>query len=79
MSESLKLTAGQQYTWTAVITEGPMKRGANAGKGCSGVYAARSGDTVGDALIGIKSWYGNRQGIPASQVTLVRYTLQELS
>lgn len=79
MNESLKLTAGQQYTWTAVITEGPLKQGANAGKGCSGVYTARSGDTVGDALNGIKSWYGSREGIPATSVTLVRYSLGELN
>lgn len=79
MTENVKLTAEQQYAWTAVIVEGPLKRGASPGKSCNGVFTARPGDTVRDALDGIKSWYGNREGIPASSVTLVRYTLQEMS
>ncbi|MFB6955361.1 hypothetical protein ACFCXP_37590 [Streptomyces niveus] len=78
MNENLELTAGRTYAWTAVITEGPLRPGANPAKDCAGKYGALPGDTVGDALAGIRDWFADRQGIRASSVTVVSYTLQEV-
>lgn len=70
------LTA-RRYAWEATIVRGPVRYGNNPSQDCTGTCTPRPGATVGSLLEWIKSWYAERNGIPVSDVTIVRHSLRE--
>jgi hypothetical protein len=70
------LTA-RSYAWSATLTLGPAAYGSNPAQDRTGSYSPPPGATVGTLLDGIRALHAKENGIAASDVTLVRYTLRE--
>lgn len=71
-----RLTA-RKYAWDVTLTRAPLRHGRNESHDCTGIYNTQPGATVGSLLAGITSWYAQRESIPANEVVLVRYSLEE--
>ncbi|MGW2861921.1 hypothetical protein [Streptomyces sp. NPDC001205] len=70
------LTA-DSYAWSATLTNGPLKHGANPSKDRTGIYTPPPGATVGRLLDGIRAIHAQECGVPVDDVVLVRYSLRE--
>ncbi|MCQ8831783.1 hypothetical protein [Streptomyces malaysiensis] len=68
---------GRRCDWQATIVRGPVRYGMNPSQECAGTCTPRPGATVGSLLAWIKSWYAEHNGIPVSDVTIMRYSLRE--
>lgn len=75
-SPSTPLTAAR-YAWAVTFTRGQLRSGKNPSQDCTGTYTTQPGATVGSLLAGLTAWYAQSNGIPAADVTLVRYSLRE--
>lgn len=70
------LTA-RQYAWSATLTQGPLRHGANPAKDRTGSYTPPPGATVKTLLDGIRTLHAQECGIPVGDVVLVCYSLRE--
>lgn len=70
------LTASR-YAWSATLTNGPLRNGANPSKDRTGSYTPPPGATVGTLLDGIRTLHARECGIPVENAALVRYSLRE--
>jgi hypothetical protein len=70
------LTANR-YAWSATLTCGPLRNGANPAKDRTGSYSPPPGATVETLLDGIRTVHARECGVPVADVTLVRFSLRE--
>lgn len=75
-NNTTRLTASS-YAWSATFTRGPLRYGNNPSNDCTGTYTTQPGATVGSLLAELTAWYAQSNGIPATDVVLIRYALRE--